>query len=96
MGFPAARLTDLHICPMVDGLKPHVGGPVMVGAPNVLVRGLPAANLGTQCTCVGAPDAIVRGSATVQIGGRPAARMFDQTAHGGVVMSGALNVLIGG
>jgi uncharacterized Zn-binding protein involved in type VI secretion len=95
MGFPAARLTDPHVCPMVDGLKPHVGGPVLVGAVNVLVGGLPAANVGTACTCIGAPDTIVRGSATVLIGGRPAARMFDQTAHGGVIMMGAPTVLIG-
>lgn len=96
MGLPAARLGDPHICPLLDGLKPHVGGPVLVGAANVLISGLPAANVGTQCICVGTPDVIVRGSATVLIGGRPAARMFDQTAHGGSIMMGAPNVLIGG
>jgi len=96
MGFPAARLGDMHVCPMFDGLKPHVGGPVLVGAPNVLIGGIPAATVGTSCTCVGAPDTIVRGSATVMIAARPAARMFDQTAHGGLIMLGAVNVLVGG
>jgi len=96
MGQPAARLTDPHVCPMMDGPKPHVGGPVMVGAVNVLIVKLPAANVGTTCTCVGAPDVVIRGSATVMIGGRPAARMLDQTAHGGVIMMGAPTVLIGG
>ena len=96
MGLPAARLTDPHVCPMVDGVKPHVGGPLLVGAVNVLVCALPAANVGTACTCVGAPDVIVRGSSSVLVGGRPAARMLDQTAHGGVIMMGAPNVLIGG
>ncbi len=96
MGFPAARLGDPHLCPMLDGLKPHVGGPVLLGAANVLVGQRPAANVGTSCTCCGAPDMIVRGSATVMIGGRPAARMLDSTAHGGLVMMGAVNVLIGG
>jgi len=81
---------------MMDGPKPHVGGPVLVGAINVLIAKLPAANLGTTCTCAGAPDVVIRGSATVMIGGRPAARMFDQTAHGGVIMMGAPTVLIGG
>jgi uncharacterized Zn-binding protein involved in type VI secretion len=96
MGLPAARLGDLHVCPMCDGLKPHVGGPVLLGTATVLIGGMPAANVGTSCTCAGAPDVIVRGSATVLVGGRPAARMLDQTAHGGVVMSGAPTVLIGG
>lgn len=96
MGFPAARLSDPHVCPMVDLLKPHAGGPLLVGAPPVLIGGLPAANLGTQCTCVGPVDVIVRGSSSVFVGGMPAARMFDQTGHGGVIMMGAPNVLIGG
>jgi uncharacterized Zn-binding protein involved in type VI secretion len=96
MGFPAARLGDTHVCPMTTGPVPHVGGPLLVGAPNVLVCKLPAANLGTTCVCCGPTDVVVRGSATVLIGGRPAARMLDQTAHGGVIMMGAPTVLIGG
>lgn len=96
MGLPAARLSDPHVCPMVDALKPHAGGPVLLGALPVLICGLPAANVGTQCICVGPLDVIVRGSASVFVGGMPAARMFDQTGHGGVIIAGAPNVLIGG
>jgi uncharacterized Zn-binding protein involved in type VI secretion len=96
MGFPAARLGDTHVCPMATGPVPHVGGPLLVGAPTVLVCKLPAANVGTACVCCGPPDVVVRGSATVMVGGLPAARMFDQTAHGGVIMMGAPTVLIGG
>jgi len=97
---PAARVTDLHTCPMVTpGLPPipHVGGPVIgPGVPNVLIGGLPASVLGDMATCVGPPDVIVKGSATVLIGGRPAARMGDTTAHGGLVAFGLRTVMIGG
>ena len=92
---PAARITDMHTCPMFDGPKPHVGGPILPpGVPTVLIGGLPAAVVGGMCTCVGPPDAIVKGSMTVMIGGRPAARMGDQTAHGGVSVAGYPLVMI--
>ena len=94
---PAARITDMHVCPMVTGVVPHVGGPVMPpGAPTVLIGGLPAARVGDMLVCTGPPDVIVMGSATVLIGGMPAARMGDMTAHGGTVMGGLPTVLIGG
>lgn len=93
----AARITDMHICPMVSGVVPHVGGPVLPpGVPTVLIGGLPAATLGDQLLCAGGPDAIVAGSATVMISGKPAARMGDATAHGGMVVAGCLTVNIGG
>jgi len=96
MGKPAARLTDLHVCPMVDVLKPHVGGPITgPGSPKVVIGGMPAAVMGDMCTCVGPPDTIMLGSAGVMIGGKPAARMGDITAHGGVISIGLPNVLIG-
>lgn len=96
MGKPAARVGDMHVCPMFDGPKPHVGGPIMPpGVPTVLIGGLPAATLGNLCTCVGPPDTIVLGSAGVLIGGKPAARMGDQCAHGGMVVMGCPTVLIG-
>ncbi len=97
MSKPAARVSDMHTCPMSDGPKPHVGGPVMPpGAPTVLIGGMPAATVGNLCTCASAPDSIIMGSATVMIGGKPAARMGDQTAHGGVIVAGCPTVLIGG
>ncbi|MEM8525025.1 MAG: PAAR domain-containing protein [Bacteroidota bacterium] len=93
----AARIGDNHVCPMVTGVVPHVGGPIIgPGVPTVLIAGMPAAVLGDMVTCVGPPDSIVLGSATVMIGGKPAARMGDLTAHGGTIVVGAPTVLIGG
>ena len=93
----AARLTDMHTCPMVTVLVPHVGGPITgPGAPTVLIGSIPAAVVGDLVTCVGPPDTIVKGSATVLIGGKPAARMGDLTAHGGVIVAGLPTVEIGG
>lgn len=97
MSFPAARITDMHVCPMVTGVVPHVGGPILPpGAPTVLIGNLPAARMGDMATCVGPPDTIVKGSATVLIGGKPAARMLDNCAHGGMITLGFPTVLIGG
>ena len=93
----AARITDMHVCPMVTGVVPHVGGPVLPpGCPTVLIGGLPAARAGDMVTCVGPPDTIAMGSATVMIGGMPAARMGDSTVHGGTIVAGCPTVLIGG
>lgn len=92
----AARVNDFHICPMVTGTVPHVGGPIVgPGAANVLIGGLPAAVVGDSATCTGPPDSIVAGSATVLIGGKPAARMGDSTAHGGSIALGDFTVIIG-
>lgn len=92
----AARITDMHVCPMFNGPVPHVGGPILPpGAPTVLIGGLPAARVGDMALCAGPPDSIILGSATVLIGGMPAARMGDSTAHGGVIVLGCLTVLIG-
>ncbi len=97
MGMPAARLTDMHTCPMVTGIIPHVGGPISgPGAPTVLIASLPAAHVGDMAVCVGPPDSLAKGSATVIIGGTPAVRLGDSTAHGGVVVLGCPTVLIGG
>ncbi len=94
---PAARITDMHTCPMVTGIVPHVGGPILPpGCPTVTIGGIPAARVGDMATCVGPPDTIVMGSATVTIGGMPAARMGDLTAHGGTIVIGCPTVLIGG
>lgn len=96
VGMPAARLLDLHVCPVVNVLVPHVGGPI-VGpcVPNVLIGGLPAARITDKAFCVGPPDMIVKGSATVLISRRNAARMTDLTTHGGVIATGCFTVLIG-
>lgn len=94
---PAARISDMHVCPMVTGPVPHVGGPILPpGVPTVMIGFLPAATMTAMCTCVGPPDTIVKGSATVMINYLPAARMGDQTAHGGVIAMGCPTVMIGG
>jgi uncharacterized Zn-binding protein involved in type VI secretion len=97
---PAARIGDMHMCPMVTPAVPpvpHVGGPILPpGTPTVLIGLLPAATLGGQCLCVGPPDVIILGSTTVLIGGQPAARLGDSTAHGGAIVMGCPTVLIGG
>lgn len=99
MGTPAARVGDMHVCPMVTpGVPPipHVGGPILPpGGVTVLIAGVPAARVGDMAVCVGPPDVIVLGSVTVLIGGQPAARMGDSTAHGGSIVLGAPTVLIG-
>jgi len=96
MGQPAARVTDMHVCPMVTVLVPHVGGPILPPAAiTVLTVGLPQARVTDMLVCVGPPDVIVLGSFTVLVCGLPAARMGDLTAHGGTIILGAPTVLIG-
>lgn len=96
MGQPAARINDMHVCPMTTGPVPHVGGPILPpGEVTVLIGGMPAAKVGDMATCTGPPDSIVAGSSSVLIGGMPAARMGDSTAHGGTIILGEFTVLIG-
>lgn len=93
---PAARVSDMHVCPLVTVLVPHVGGPILPpGCPTVLIGMLPAARVTDMATCVGPPDVIVKGSPTVLIGGLMAARIGDITAHGGNIVLGCFTVLIG-
>ena len=96
MGMPAARVTDMHVCPMVTVLVPHVGGPILPPcAITVLTGMLPQARVTDMCVCVGPPDVIVLGSFTVLVMNLPAARLGDMTAHGGVIVMGLPTVLIG-
>src|ERR1017187_4558801 len=93
---PAARVTDMHTCPMVTVLVPHVGGPILPpGCPTVIIGMMPAARVGDMALCIGPPDVIAMGSSTVVIGMMPAARMGDMTAHGGVIVVGCPTVMIG-
>lgn len=94
---PASRLTDMHVCPMVTGVVPHVGGPILApGAPTVLIGKLPAARVSDQCVCVGPPDVIALGSMTVLTSGMQQARIGDLTAHGGSIVLGCPTVIVGG
>ncbi len=96
MGMPAARITDMHVCPMVTGVVPHVGGPILPpGGVTVLIGGLPAARVTDLATCVGPPDMIALGSFTVLTCGMPQARIGDMTAHGGTIVLGCMTVLVG-
>jgi uncharacterized Zn-binding protein involved in type VI secretion len=96
MGMPASRITDMHVCPMVTGIVPHVGGPILPpGAVTVLIGGLPAARVTDMATCVGPPDVIVLGSFTVFTMKMPQARLGDTTTHGGKIVLGFPTVLVG-
>ena len=96
MGMPASRISDMHVCPMVTGIVPHVGGPILPpGAVTVLIGGLPAARVGDMAVCVGPPDVIVMGSFTVLTMKMPQARIGDMTAHGGAIVLGLPTVLVG-
>lgn len=86
----------MHTCPLVNpGPVPHVGGPISVGLPTVLIGGSPAARVGDMAICTGPPDSIAMGSPTVLIGNMMAARVGDPTVHGGVISVGMPTVLIG-
>lgn len=95
MGQPAARITDMHVCPAVTP-PPHVGGPIVgPGVPTVLIGKLPASVIGDMCVCIGPPDTVVAGSGTVLVGGKPLARLGDSCAHGGKIVVGEFTVLVG-
>lgn len=93
----AARITDMHLCPLVTGLVPHVGGAIAVGSPNVLTVGLPQARQNDLCVCVGPPNALAKGSLTVYVNGLQAIRLGDLSLHGGqVAVVSQPSVLVGG
>ncbi|MTH98017.1 PAAR domain-containing protein [Roseibium sp. RKSG952] len=96
MTLPAARVGDNHVCPMVTGVIPHVGGPIVMPVPTVLIGKMPAATAGAMAVCVGPPDVVAKGSAKVLTGKKPQARMGDSCAHGGAIVMGCMTVLVGG
>jgi len=97
MGFPAARIGDMHLCPMVaPGPCPHIGGPIIVGSPNVITGGMPQARVGDKAICCCPPGTISAGSSGVIVNGKAAARLTDTTAHGEKIIMGCPTVLIGG
>ncbi|WP_299611628.1 PAAR domain-containing protein [uncultured Tateyamaria sp.] len=96
MTLPAARVADMHVCPMVTGVVPHVGGPIITPTPTVLIGMMPAATATAMAVCVGPPDIVAKGSMTVLTGKKPQARMGDTCAHGGAIVIGCMTVLVGG
>jgi uncharacterized Zn-binding protein involved in type VI secretion len=95
MGMPAARIGDMHVCPMVTAIVPHVGGPIILGSFTVLTGSMPQARVTDMLVCVGPPDMIALGSFTVLVNSLPAARLGDLTIHGGTIILGDFTVLIG-
>ncbi|HVT97297.1 MAG TPA: PAAR domain-containing protein [Acidobacteriaceae bacterium] len=67
-GMPASRIGDMHVCPMVTVLVPHVGGPFILGSPTVIVGGMPQSRVTDMLVCVGPPDVAVMGCPTVLVG----------------------------
>jgi uncharacterized Zn-binding protein involved in type VI secretion len=70
-GMPAARVGDMHVCPLVNPAPvppPHVGGPIQMGSMTVMIGGMQAARQGDMCVCSGPPDSIAMGCPTVLIG----------------------------
>src|ERR1700753_3937942 len=65
---PASRIGDMHTCPMVTGVVPHVGGPFILGSPTVIVGMMPQSRVSDQLVCVGPPDVAVKGEPTVLVG----------------------------
>jgi uncharacterized Zn-binding protein involved in type VI secretion len=93
---PAARVGDATVCP-ASGPRPHVGGPIATGSPNVYIDGRAAARVGDPCNCDGVPTTapVAKGSNAVLINGKAAARMSDPTRHGGMIVAGSPKVMIG-
>lgn len=101
MTMPGSKWTDMHVCPMVTGVVPHVGGPVIgpvPAVPPVIACMMPPSRVGDMATCVGPPDVLAKGSLTVLVGKKPWVRLLmDPTAHGGMVTGpGATTVIVGG
>ncbi len=95
MSMPASMLAAMHVCPMVTGVVPHVGGPVSApSAPTVLIGSMPAIGPGSMAVCVGPPDVVAMGSPTCLAGGLPISRMADTCAHGGTIVVPYPTVLI--
>ena len=83
---PASRIGDMHVCPMVTVLVPHVGGPLVLGSFTVLVGGPPQSRVTDMLVCVGPPDMVANGCDTVLVG----------MAGGGMGLSAVLSGLMAG
>lgn len=100
MGFPQARMTDIHLCTVpVPGIPSPILPPCAV---TVLVGKLPAARALMDMALTGSPPVppvphpFPMGSVTVLINNMPALRMKDMCASGGPIIKGEFTVLTGG
>ncbi len=67
-GLPAWRVgADVHACPLVTGVVPHVSGVVSMGSTTVQINSMPAARQGDQIVEAGPPNSIAMGCPTVLI-----------------------------
>lgn len=99
MGVAVVVKGNKHICPMVEGLKPHVGGPVNeVSMTGVLINGIPVAVVGDKCICTGSgsADEITLGCSGVLVNGKQIAIVGSMTQHGGIIIEGVPGVTISG
>jgi uncharacterized Zn-binding protein involved in type VI secretion len=68
-GKPAWRVTmDVHACPLVSGVVPHVGGNAPSGSTTVMINNVPATRALDTIVEATAPNTIVQGAPTVLIG----------------------------
>lgn len=87
----AARSGDRFDCPQTS----HSGGVLSAEGANVTINQRNAQRLGDVARCTG-DDAVATGAEYVTIGQLRAARVDSNMAHGGHIIDGSPNVLIGG
>jgi uncharacterized Zn-binding protein involved in type VI secretion len=90
---PASRIGDMHTCPMFDGPKPHVGGPIILGSFTVLTCSIPQSYQGNPAICVGPPDSLIIGAPTVLVGQSMGFGAFALILGG--LMAGLMNFVSG-
>ncbi len=85
-----ARMNDPHLC------ETHGPAPLPDGALSVKVNSLPTVRVGDGFNCGGCANRVQTGASTVTFRGEFAARLTDKSDHGGRIVIGSGNVVIGG
>lgn len=91
MALPAIRNTDVHLCASHGAEK--IGAPAQL---DITVNNQAAIHVGLGFTCGGQRVLVMTGASTVQVHGEFASRVFDDSSHGGKLVIGSRNVVIGG
>ena len=95
MVMPAAFLTCMQVCPMLDGPVPHVGGVILeTEADNIILGILPAATITSMAMCIGPPATILEGSPAFIADVLPVATLTAMTDHGGCVLEGEPTIIV--